>query len=41
MKLKLLFQKRITDMEEEQRRARKKVQALNGISLLAEVAKDL
>ena len=33
--------KRIADMEEEQRQARKKVQALDGIALLAEVAKDL
>ena len=33
--------KRIADMEEEQRRARKKVQALDGIALLAEAAKDL
>ena len=33
--------KRIADMEEEQRRARKKVQALDGIDFLAEAAKDL
>ena len=33
--------KRVADMEEEQRRARKKAQALDGIALLAEAAKDL
>ena len=33
--------KRIADLEEEQRRAREKVQALDGIALLAEAAKDL
>ena len=32
---------RIADLEEEQRRARKKVQAFDGIDLLAEAAKDL
>ena len=35
------FTKRIADLEEEQRRARKKFQALDGIDLLAEAAKDL
>ena len=33
--------RRLADMEAEQKRARKKAQALDGISLLAEVAKDL
>ena len=33
--------KKITDMEQEQRRAKKKAQALDGIDLLAEAAKDL
>ena len=33
--------KRVADMEEEQRRARNKAQALDGIALLAEAAKDL
>jgi len=33
--------KRIADLEEEQRRARKKVQTLDGIALLAKAAKDL
>jgi len=33
--------KKITDMEQEQRRAKKKAQALDGIALLAEAAKDL
>ena len=33
--------RRLTDMEAEQQRARKKAQALDGIALLAEVAKDL
>ena len=31
----------LADMEAEQKRARKKAQALDGIALLAEVAKDL
>ena len=31
----------MTDMEAEQQKARKKAQALDGIDLLAEVAKDL
>ena len=33
--------KRIASMEDEQRRDRKKSQALDGIALLAEAAKDL
>ena len=33
--------KRIADMEQEKRRAKKKSQALEGIALLAEAAKDL
>ena len=33
--------RRVADMEDEQRRARKKAQALDGIALLAEAAKDL
>ena len=33
--------KRITEMEAEQQKARKKAQALDGIALLAEAAKDL
>ena len=33
--------KRIADMEQEQRRAKKKAQALDGIALLAKAAKDL
>ena len=33
--------KRLADMEAEQKRARKKSQAFNGIALLAEAAKDL
>ena len=33
--------KRVADMEEEQRRSRKKDQALDGIALLAEAVKDL
>ena len=33
--------KRIANLEEEQSRARKRVQALDGIALLAEAAKDL
>ena len=33
--------KKITDMEQEQRRAKNKAQALDGIALLAEAAKDL
>ena len=33
--------RRLIDMEVEQQRARKKAQALDGISLLAEAAKDL
>jgi len=33
--------RRLTDMEVEQKRARKKAQALDGIALLAEAAKDL
>ena len=32
---------RVANMEEEQRQARKKAQALDGIALLAEAAKDL
>ena len=33
--------RRMTDMEAEQQKARKKAQALDGIALLAEVSKDL
>ena len=33
--------RRLEDMEAEQKRARKKSQALDGIALLAEAAKDL
>ena len=33
--------RRMTDMEAEQQKARKKAQALDGIALLAEAAKDL
>ena len=33
--------RRVADMEDEQKRARKKSQALDGIALLAEAAKDL
>ena len=33
--------RRLADMEEEQKRAKKKAQALDGIALLAEAAKDL
>ena len=33
--------KRVADMEDEQKRAKKKAQALDGIALLAEAAKDL
>ena len=33
--------RRLTDMEAEQQRARKKAQALDGIALLAEATKDL
>ena len=33
--------RRLADMEAEQKRARKKAQALDGIALLAEAAKDL
>ena len=33
--------KRLVDMEAEQKRARKKAQALDGIALLAKAAKDL
>ena len=33
--------RRLASMEEEQRRARKKSQALDGIALLAKAAKDL
>ena len=33
--------RRLADMEAKQKRARKKAQALDGIALLAEVAKDL
>ena len=33
--------RRMTDMETEQKKARKKAQALDGIALLAESAKDL
>ena len=33
--------RRVADMEDEQKRARKKAQALDGIALLAEAAKDL
>ena len=33
--------RRLTNMEAEQQRARKKAQALDGIALLAEAAKDL
>ena len=33
--------KKITDMEQEQRRYKKKSQALDGIALLVEAAKDL
>ena len=35
------LQRKIADMEKEQKRAKKKSQALDGITLLAEVAKDL
>ena len=33
--------RRVADMQDEQKRARKKAQALDGIALLAEAAKDL
>ena len=33
--------RRLASMEDEQRRARKKAEALDGIALLAEAAKDL
>ena len=33
--------KRLASMEDEQRRAKKKAQALDGIALLAEATKDL
>ena len=33
--------RRLANMEEEKKRAKKKAQALDGIALLAEVAKDL
>ena len=33
--------KRVVDMEDEQKRSKKKAQALDGIALLAEAAKDL
>ena len=33
--------RRLADMEDEQKRAKKKAQALDGIALLAEAAKDL
>ena len=33
--------KRIDDMEQEQKKAKRKVQALDGIALLAEAAKEL
>ena len=35
------IRRRMIDMEDEQQKARKKAQALDGIDLLAEVAKDL
>ena len=35
------LKRRVADMEDEQKRARKKAQALDGIALLAEAAKDL
>ena len=35
------LKRRVADMEDEQKRARKKSQALDGIALLAEAAKDL
>ena len=33
--------RRVVDMEDEQKRSRKKAQALDGIALLAKAAKDL